>query len=616
MKQLSDYDAKSILSEDVFAEIFDETDKIKQARMIIGLEDRAKELGVKAKFETLIKAYQNVEKETKKLEKEQTTISLDNWTNFTGGDYDNMYCGAWIATDRGIYAQNFQSATDIVACYHPILPVERLKNLETGEEQLVIAYKRNNVWNEIKIPKDVVSSASKIVSLSKFGISVTSENAKYLVKYLSDVENFNDEHIKVQSSTSKLGWINKDFIPYDNSVIFDGDNRFRNLYEAVHSRGSEEVWMNHMKELRRTGRKEIKFMLAASFSSVLIQMLGGLPYFVDLWGETEGGKSVSLMVACSVWANPDESQYIGDFKTTDVALETKADMLNNLPMMLDDTSKTSARIRDNFEGVVYDLCSGKGKSRSNKDLGINRENRWKNCIITNGERPLQSYVSQGGAINRILEIECGQNVYDDPGYTADLIKKNYGFAGKKFIQILKEMNLDDIKQIQKNFQEQLYDADKTQKQSTSLSIIMTADKIATEYIFCDDCYLTIEEAKEALTDKNVLSDNERCYRFLCDKVAMNAQRFDGETKIEKWGMIEHGYAVFYSQAFDELCKSGGYSKKAFLSWADRNGLLQTQGGNYTKVKKISGSAYRCVFLQIEEVEPSEFVPANNQELPF
>ena len=63
------------------------------------------------------------------------------------------------------------------------------------------------------------------------------------------------------------------------------------------------------------------------------------------------------MVATSVWAEPGESRYIGDFKTTDVALEAKADMLNNLPMILDDTSKTSSRIRDNFEGVVYDLSA-------------------------------------------------------------------------------------------------------------------------------------------------------------------------------------------------------------------------------------------------------------------
>lgn len=59
--------------------------------------------------------------------------------------------------------------TDIVACYHPILPVERMKNLETGEERIKLAYKRNNQWNEIIVPKTVVTSASKIVALSGRG---------------------------------------------------------------------------------------------------------------------------------------------------------------------------------------------------------------------------------------------------------------------------------------------------------------------------------------------------------------------------------------------------------------------------------------------------------------
>lgn len=621
MKLLKEYDAESILSDEVFTEIFDEEDEIQKSRMILSLMDRAKELGVKAKFESLIKAYKKVERDIKRQQREKAVTSLDNWTNFTG-DYDNMYCGAWIATDSGVYAQNYQSANDIVACYHPILPVERLKNLETGEEHLVIAYKRNNVWREVKVPKDVISSASSIIRLSKLGISVTSENAKYLVKYLSDVENLNDDHIRIQSSTSKLGWHKQEFIPYDENIIFDGDSRFRQLFESVHESGTEEVWLHHVRELRASGRKEIKFMLAASFASVLVGLLGGLPFFVDLWGETEGGKSVSLMLAASVWANPDESKYIGDFKTTDVALEAKADVLNNLPMMLDDTSKTSARIRDNFEGIVYDLCSGKGKSRSNKELGINRENRWKNCILTNGERPLNSYVNQGGAINRILEIECGEKVYSDPQHTVNLLKRNYGFAGRRFIEIIKAMDVESIRAIQKEFQTKLFDSEKMQKQSISLSIVLTADKIATEQIFKDGEYISMDEAKEALIDRNTLSDNERCYRYILDKIAMNQQRFDADTKIEKWGIIEHGFAVIYNQAFEELCKAGGFSKKAFLSWADRKALIQTQSGQLTKVKKINGNACRCVFLRLDDgiiVDNNGFVAVDEymqEELPF
>lgn len=620
IEPLNKLDADTILSEAVFSEVFDQEDEIYKARLLLSLRDRAKELGVSTKFDELVKAYKRVEKDIRKQMKEKPVTTLDNWTNFIG-KYDNMFCGAWIATEDGVYARNYQSANDIVACYHPILPVKRLKNLETGEEHLIIAYKRNGSWREIKVPKDIVSSANKIVSLSKLGISVTSENAKHLVKYLSDVENLNDNHIPIQESTSKLGWNGEDFVPYDQDIVFDGDNRFRQIFESINARGSEDTWLQHVIELRKTGRKEVKMMLAASFASVLVGKLGGLPFFVDLWGETEGGKSVSLMVAASVWANPDESQYIGDFKTTDVALEAKADMLNSLPMMLDDTSKTSSRIRDNFEAVVYDLCSGKGKSRSNKELGINRENRWKNCILTNGERPLSSYVQQGGAINRILEVECGENVYTNPQKTANLVKRNYGHAGRRFIEIIKKMPLENLKQIQKDFQEQLFDIEKMQKQSISLSIILTADKIATEYIFKDNQYISIDEAKEALVDRNELSDNERCYRYLLDKIAMNGQRFDAETKVEKWGVIENDYAIIYSQAFEDLCKNGGFSKNSFLSWADKRCLLQTQAGKRTKVKKIGGTSCRCVFLRLAEQYPEDekgFVSAEyfQEELPF
>lgn len=615
MEPLGKLTKDTILSDEVLTEVFEQEDEIYKARLLLSLEDRAAELGVKGKFTKLVNAFKRVEKATRQRKQQQNSL-VDNWTNFTG-EYDNMMCGSWVASDNGIYTFNKDYSNEVIVCYHPILPVERLRNLETGEEQLKIAFKRNHAWREIIVPKDLVSSASKIVALSKLGVAVTSENAKLLVKYLSDVENLNDDHIPVQKSTSKLGWVANGFMPYDTEIIFDGDTRFKQLFESIEAHGKRDTWYKHVKDLRRSGRMEVRFMLAAAFASVLVKPLGGLPFFVDLWGETEGGKTVTLMVAASVWANPDESRYIGDFKTTDVALEAKADMLNNLPMILDDTSKTSSRIRDNFEGVVYDLCSGKGKSRSNRELGMNRENRWKNCILTNGERPLTSYVSQGGAINRILEVECGEKVYKDPQKTAETLKKNYGYAGRDFVEIVKRIGIEPIQDIQAEILDQLQDDEKMQKQSLSLSIVLTADRIATDFLFKDSQYISMDEAKEVLIDRNELSDNERCYRYLLDKVAMNPQRFDVDSNAEKWGVVENGYAIFYNQAFDELCRAGGFSKKSFLSWADRKALIQTQAGRLNKTKKIDGNVYRCIFLKLEEeLEEEGFMDVGQMELPF
>lgn len=621
MKPLNELTKQTILSEKVFDEVFNQENEIYKARLLLSLQDRAAELGVKGKFDQMVKAYKRVDRETKQRKKQQQTAGMNNYTDFEG-PYENMYCGSWIATETGIYAQNMATVEQI-ACYHPILPIERLKNLETGEEQIKLAFKRNGRWEEIIIPKTMITSASKIVALSGRGVAVTSENAKLLVRYLSDVENRNTSQIAVQYSSSKLGWIKKEFLPYDTEITFDGDSRFRQLFENIGEHGNRDKWYEHVKSLRQSGRMEIKLMLAASFASVLIHQIGALPFFVDLWGETEGGKTVTLMLAASVWANPAESAYIGDFKTTDVALEAKANMLNHLPMILDDTSKKNRRIEENFEGVVYDLCSGKGKTRSNRDIGINTESHWNNCILTNGERPLTSYVNQGGAINRILEIECGEKVYEDPQQTADTLKQNYGFAGKDFVEVIKAMGADAVREIQKDFQQQLFDDEKMQKQSISLSIILAADKIATDTLFKDGQYISIDEAKKVLIDRNELSDNERCYRYILDKIAMNGTRFDADTACEKWGIIENGYAYFYTQAFDELCKSGGFSKRSFQSWGVKKKVVQTDSkGNPTKQKKIDGKNNRCVCLKLDDgisVDDNGFISVdefNQEELPF
>ena len=57
MKLLKEYDAESILSEEVFTEIFNEPDEIQKARMLLSFQERAEQLdkehkGTLKKFNT------------------------------------------------------------------------------------------------------------------------------------------------------------------------------------------------------------------------------------------------------------------------------------------------------------------------------------------------------------------------------------------------------------------------------------------------------------------------------------------------------------------------------------------------------------------------------------
>ena len=191
------------------------------------------------------------------------------------------------------------------------------------------------------------------------------------------------------------------------------------------------------------------------------------------------------------------------------------------------------------------------------------------------------------------------------------------------MEVINDLGIQEVKKIQQEFLRKLSDDGKMQKQALSMSIILTADKIVTDYLFKDGQYISLEEAMDILTDRNELSDNERCYQYIMDKIAMNPARFRPEIEnVEKWGTVEHGYAIIYPAAFASLCESGKFSKAAFLSWAERKGLLQTQGGKKTKNKKVDGRAVRCVFLKLDdglEVDENGFISVENyeqEELPF
>lgn len=606
MKEIDKMDADDITSDATLKEVFAVDDVVERSRLIMRLSMRASNLRVKGQFERIIKAYEQADRERRKREMvEHPPSSVEHWTNFTG-PYDRQKCGAWIADDSGIRMYDERDGTQgIVACGHPIMPVTRMRNIQTGEEQITLAFRRSKEgWSEVTVPKTTIAKRSSIIGLAARSILVNDDNALALMRYLADVERENEEEIPLVRSTSKLGWVGGVFMPYSDKFAFDGDLRFMDAYNAIGTYGSREAFYAHLRELRGLKRFEIDFMLAAALASPLMPIIESLPFVVDFYGETGGGKTVLLMLGTSCYANPGKGMYIGDYQSTDVGFEVKENFLNNLPMVCDDTSKRSAYMEKHFEDIIYTATSGKGKTRSNRELGINRESTWCNVMITNGEKPITSYVSQGGAINRVLEIEVQTNIFPNPQRTVAIISDNYGWLGFDFICKVMEIGNSEVEKIFHSFLAEVMKDKKAQKQSMSLAAVLTADKIAVDYLYGDGRYMDIEQAKKILLSQEELSDNQRCYRYLVDKVYMNKARFNDDTNIERWGWITGDCAVFYSQAMEQLCRDGGYSKRSFLSWAGRNGLIDADiaSGKNSQVKRINGKSKRCIFLRLPNEE--------------
>lgn len=542
-------------------------------------------------------------------------------TRFSSQPFE-LDSGEWDANDFGI-SKDSQEGT-IYACPNPITITRRIVNIDTGEEKLELAYtKGDKKWRRKIVSKSVTSNSRKIVELAECGIAVTSETAKYLVNYLFQLENLNLDIIPEIQSISRLGMIpDVGFSPYVDGIVFDGDDTFRNAYSAIGSKGKRDSWVKLMQGLRETNL-EVRILLAASFASVLVSPLNINPFFVHIWSAESGsGKTVALMVGASVWGDPhwQGQAYIQSFNATQVGLERSAAFFNHLPYMIDELQLLKdPRGRNKFD-VVYLLSEGRGRTRGNKLGGIDETPTWANCIITTGETPLTTESSGAGAINRVISIECSPErpIITNGNELVSLLYKNYGFAGKEFVDRLYEpggLNVTLAQDIYSDCFKQLSEGESTEKQAMAAAAILTGDALATKWIFQDGHALTAKEISKFLATKEEVNIGERGYHYICDWVAQNANKLRDQTSDDRgdiYGIIENNVAYIIASVFDNACREGGFDPHPLRSWMLKKGLLKTTSSRSTVTKRINGvSVVRCVAVILEaedQISPDDDMP--------
>lgn len=551
----------------------------------------ASALGVN--FKKMLKAY------CESVKRESNTIYVEATTSFTGQPI-SLDCGDWRADDLGV--SHRVGLGEEIACPHPILPVERLVNIDSGEEKLKIYFSKGKRWREIIVDKRTLASANSIVALSANGVAVTSENAKALVKYISDIENINYDKIPERKSIGRLGYIEGEgFSPYFDGLIFDGEANYRMMFNAISTKGKSSDWKETAIECRAMSTTA-RIMLAASFASVMVQPFGTLPFFVHLWGSESGtGKTVALMLAASVWGDPAIGRYIQTFNATMVGQEKTAAFLNSLPMLIDEL-QLAKDSRGRLQFNVYQLAQGVGRTRGTKTGGIDQTPVWGNCILTTGESPLASLSDGAGAINRVIDIECraSENVISDGMRISNSLKKSYGHAGKRFVSNLSKPGVSEAAHevFDKAFKE-LSGRDTTEKQAIPAALIFVADKLATEWFFHDGSALTIDQIAEFLRTKASVSMGERGYQYMCDWVAQNGTKLNPDIKIgDIYGTIENDYVYIISKVFREAAETGGFPSTALLSYLKEHDLILSRKNRYTIGKRVGNINTECVALKL------------------
>lgn len=560
----------------------------------------------KVGFNSFKKSYKSFIGCMKKINVSMNDTPFSNPTDFPDQPLE-LDAGDWLCTYNGVSRESGGKLE--IACRHPIIPIERLVNIDTNKQKLKIAYYKGKRWIEKVVGKEVVFDSSKILQLASVGVSVTSKTAKSLSEFICDIETINGDIIPEFESVSRLGYVgNEDqFFPYADEIIFDGDENYRPIYNAISERGSYEKWLETAIKCRSESITA-QIMLAASFASVLIKKIGTQCFFVHLWGVDSGtGKTVALMLAASVWGDPEIGKYIQTFNATQVGHEKTAAFLNNIPMCIDEL-QLSKDSHGHSKFDVYQLSQGAGRTRGNKNGGVDSTPKWSLCILTTGESPIVSENAGAGAVNRVIDIECkaSEAVIRDGIGVSRSVKQNYGFAGKAFVEALTDDVFDEARRYYEECFKKLSDGDTTEKQASAASMLLTADKLADKFIFKTGKFLTVSQISEFLKSKASVSAGERGYEYICDWVAMNANKFlsrnDGNTS-EIYGKFSGEWVYINSTVFSNAAKSQGFSDRALKSWLKTNGLLQTKKADrFTVYTSVYGVKAQYIVMKLPKEE--------------
>lgn len=159
--EIDKLDKESILDEDIFKYVLAIQDNITKTRIMIDLQEKAKKLKVSRSFDKLFKAYQTNYVQQIKQQGSRTI-------EFTNCPLQNLKCGKWECKDTGVsktVLNNFDAQV-IVACPHPILPIERLINIEDQTEKVKLAFFKDNKWQNVIVQKGVISNNAQITQLA------------------------------------------------------------------------------------------------------------------------------------------------------------------------------------------------------------------------------------------------------------------------------------------------------------------------------------------------------------------------------------------------------------------------------------------------------------------
>lgn len=520
----------------------------------------------------------------------------------------------WRYSEYGVFGLDEKGIEEKISPL-PVIITKRLIDIDTNTEKLEVSWRRHGKWEFLKAEKATLFQYSKIAELANTGMPVSSKNAREMVSYLFDLEAANMEFLPTVQSVSHLGWLGKEqFLPGHASEIaldMDAKRGMSFLVNGFEKNGDFTTWKTCLEYVIQNPIAQL--MLAGSFASPLLSVIGHRNFIIHVWGASKGGKTAAMKAALSVWGNPE--RIMVSFNTTQVGLERTCQFLNNLPLGVDERQLAGDK-QEFLDKLVYAVSAGQGKTRGDKGGGLQAKAFWNLVVLTTGEESLAGDTSHSGVRTRALEL-YGVPLPDEreASNIHRVTDMHHGHAGILFMRhVIEELRKD------KEFWHKEYASVYRQLQDkwphivqphiSALAMLSVAYFWARQWVWgVPEEQAQTEMIRMAVAGVELLgaaqeSDYiDRAWDFTIAWIASNDDRFRDKCHQEQYGnydALSNQYWIVPS-IYKKVLSEAGYSVSRVLREFHEKGLIEAQsaGGklNYSIVKRWKGKLIRMIVLK-------------------
>lgn len=342
-----------------------------------------------------------------------------------------------------------------------------------GSELHVIAYTRNEDgegwgrWLEIvdrdgtrhmwNMPSALLMGTGESLrnELADFGFELaTGRNPRnWLLEYIAEAEPTQ----KVRSA-SRIGWHGNTFVFPDEAIGPDAGSERVILQSgdrqdhAFNISGSLLEWQQNV-AAKAVGNSRLVLSICAGLAAPVLAITEDEGGGFHFRGASSSGKSTALAVAGSLWGGGGLRGYVRQWRATDNALESVAELSCDALLALDELAQIDPKAAGQ---VAYMLANGKGKARAGREGQARKAKEWRVLFLSNGEIGLADKIKEGGArmaagmAVRVIDLRADASAdmglfedihgaKDPASFAQDLkeaVVKYYGTAAREWIKIL------------------------------------------------------------------------------------------------------------------------------------------------------------------------------------